>query len=435
MRGRWIRGVGALGALLVAGMVAVVWLNLRGEAPAPSLWAAERVAGAAASGASADVIEKGAYLARAGNCMGCHTAQGGKEYAGGRAMETPFGLIHAPNLTPDPETGLGRWTPDAFWRAMHHGRSQDGRLLYPAFPYPQYTRVLREDVDALFAYLQSLAPVHAPNKAHALRFPFNSQAALAVWRALYFRPGEWKPQPQASAPWNRGAYLVQGLGHCAACHAPRNGWGALVQEALLQGGMIPLQNWYAPALGGGQGAQDAQETQEEFVRLLKTGITPFASVSGPMAEVVFRSTQYLTREDLRAMAEYLHTLPAPAPQSAPEPGPQAADALLGGQLYARHCAQCHGEQGEGRSGAFVPLAGNRAVNLADGTNVVRMVLQGGYPPATAGNPRPYGMPPFGHQLSDAQVAAVASFIRQSWGNRAPAVGTMEVYRVREKRGP
>ncbi|WP_249729011.1 cytochrome c, partial [Acidovorax sp. CCYZU-2555] len=226
---RWLL---ALAGLLLAGVAVVVWLNLRGEASAPQLF---REPGAAVAPASPDMLEKGAYLARAGNCMGCHTAQGGVEYAGGRAIETPFGVIHAPNLTPDPETGLGRWTPDAFWRALHHGRSQDGRLLYPAFPYPQYTRVVRADADALFAYLQSLAPVHAPAKAHQLSFPFNTQAALAVWRALYFRAQEWQPAADVPAEWNRGAYLVQGLGHCAACHSARNSWGASVEEGMLRG--------------------------------------------------------------------------------------------------------------------------------------------------------------------------------------------------------
>ncbi|WP_434082460.1 c-type cytochrome [Comamonas antarctica] len=410
-----------LAALLVAGVAAVAWLNLRGEAPAPQLL---RASGAATAPADPTVLEKGAYLARAGNCMGCHTVPGGAQYAGGRGIETPFGMVYAPNLTPDADTGLGRWTPDAFWRALHHGRSLDGRLLYPAFPYPQYTRVLREDSDALFAYLQSLAPVKAPAKPHQLQFPFNTQAALAVWRALYFRAGAWQPAAGAAPEWNRGAYLVQGLGHCAACHSARNRWGGLAQEGLLLGGA--LEGWHAPALGG------TQMPQQELVQLLQTGVAATASATGPMAEVVFGSTQYLSGDDLRAMATYLQTLPAPVPAAAPVA--RARDAPLGSKVYAQHCAQCHGEQGEGRPGAFAALAGNRAVTLQDPSNVVRMVLQGGYPPATAGNPRPYGMPPFSHQLSDAEVAAVSSFVRQSWGNMAPAVGTIEIYRAREKRG-
>lgn len=424
MRKSLMRWLLAVGGLLLAGLALVVWLNLRGEAAGAQLF---REPAAAIAPAAPALIEKGAYLARAGNCMACHTAQGGAEYAGGRPIETPFGVIHAPNLTPDPETGLGRWTPDAFWRALHHGRSQDGRLLYPAFPYPQYTRVVREDADALFAYLQSLTPVHAPAKAHALTFPFNTQAALAVWRALYFRAEAWQPVADAPDEWNRGAYLVQGLGHCAACHSARNSWGASVEEGLMRGGMMALQDWYAPALGGALGPR------EDLVRLLKTGVSASASASGPMAEVVFRSTQHLTTNDLQAMAAYLQTLPAPRAPATPVI--KANDAVLGAKVYTQHCAQCHGEQGEGRPGAIGALAGNRAVNLADGSNVVRMVLQGGYPPATAGNPRPHGMPPFSHQLTDTQIAAVSSYVRQSWGNMAPAVGTIEVYRAREKRRP
>lgn len=422
MSARATRWLLALAVLVLAGLAAVAWFNLRGEASAAQLW---REPGAALAPASAAVLEKGAYLARAGNCMGCHTAQGGQEYTGGRGMETPFGVIYAPNLTPDAETGLGRWTPDAFWRALHHGRSADGRLLYPAFPYPQYTRVLREDADALFAYLQSLAPVRVPARPHQLEFPFNTQAALAVWRALYFRAGEWQPAAGAAPEWNRGAYLVQGLGHCAACHSARNRWGGSIEEGLLLGGA--LEGWHAPALGG------TQMARADLVRLLQTGVAPGAATTGPMAEVVFFSTQYLSPADLQAMATYLQTLPAPAEPTAPVA--RASDALLGAQVYARHCAECHGERGEGRAGAFMALAGNHAVTLDDPSNVVRMVLQGGYPPATAGNPRPHGMPPFSHQLSDAQIAAVSSFVRQSWGNMAPAVGTIEVYRAREKRRP
>lgn len=422
MKARLIHWLLALVVLVLAGLAAVAWLNLRGEDAAQQLL---RAPGAALAPAPQAVLEKGAYLARAGNCMGCHTAQGGAAYAGGRGVETPFGVVYAPNLTPDAETGLGRWTADAFWRALHHGRSADGRLLYPAFPYPQYTRVLREDADALFAYLQSLAPVRAPARPHQLEFPFNTQAALAVWRALYFRAGEWQPAADAPPEWNRGAYLVQGLGHCAACHSARNRWGGSIEEGLLLGGA--LEGWHAPALGGRQMAQ------QDLVRLLQTGVAPTASATGPMAEVVFSSTQYLAPADLQAMAVYLQTLPAPpAPSVALA---RASDALLGEKVYTAHCAQCHGEQGEGRPGAFGALAGNHAVTLDDSSNVVRMVLQGGYPPATAGNPRPHGMPPFSHQLSDVEIAAVSSFVRQSWGNMAPAVGTIEVYRAREKRRP
>ncbi|HEY1226756.1 MAG TPA: cytochrome c, partial [Ramlibacter sp.] len=188
--------------------------------------------------------ERGAYLVRVGNCMACHTDRGGAAWAGGRAIETPFGTVYATNLTPDPKHGLGQWTAADFWRALHHGRSRDGRLLYPAFPYPNYTEVTREDADAMFAYLRTVPAVPRANTPHRLRWPYSTQAALAVWRTLYFRAGVYEPEGTQSAEWNRGAYLVRGLGHCAACHSARNALGASSDMMDLSGGLIPMQNWY-----------------------------------------------------------------------------------------------------------------------------------------------------------------------------------------------
>lgn len=424
-----------LAALLGLGAAAVVALNLRGEAPLPAAGTLQ---------ITPEMVSRGQYLALVGNCMACHTAQGGAPYAGGRGIETPFGVIHSSNLTPDPERGIGQWTSAEFWRAMHHGRSKDGRLLYPAFPYPNYTQVTREDSDAIFAYLQrGVAPVAEPNRPHALQFPYSTQAALGVWRALFFTPGApAQPPPEAVAQtpeYQRGAYLVNGLGHCAACHTPRNALGASTEARAFNGGIIPMQHWYAPALNAPAEAGVQQWSEDDVVALLKTGVTPQAGVLGPMAEVVFRSTQYLSDSDARAMATYLRALPqredAPAPSSASASAALAIPLDRGARVYAQHCAQCHGEQGEGEPGAFLPLAGNRAVQLADPTNVLRVVLQGGYLPATAGNPRPHGMPPFQHLLGDEDIAAVVNFVRGSWGNRAPGVGTIEVHRARERRGP
>jgi len=414
----------ALGGVLAAG---VAWLNLRGEAPLPVR--------EAAAPATPALVARGEYLARAGDCMACHTAPGGAPYAGGRVIATPFGVVYAPNLTPDADTGLGRWTTAEFWRALHNGRSKDGRLLYPAFPYPNYTRVTREDADAIFAYLQSLPAVAQPARAHALRFPYGTQAALAVWRALFFAPADAAPDPAQTAQWNRGAYLVNGLGHCAACHTPRNALGATRDARAFGGGLIPVQNWYAPALNAASEAGLAGWPVEDVVALLRTGVAPHGGVSGPMAEVVFRSTQYLSGEDLRAMAVYLRALPPQERAPAAWSKPPAAALERGAKVYEQRCAECHGDAGQGKPGAFPALAGNRAVVMADPTNVVRAVLQGGYLPATAGNPRPYGMPPFMQVLGDEEVAAVATYIRNAWGNQAPAVATMEVYRTRERRGP
>lgn len=401
----------------------VGWLNVAGEAPLradpPSPLAPD-----------AAQVARGAYLATAGNCAGCHTARGGAPYAGGRGVETPFGTVHASNLTPDAETGLGRWSSDEFWRALHHGRSRDGRLLYPAFPYPSFTRVTRDDADALFAFLRSLPAVRQANVPHTLRFPYDLQASLAVWRALYFRPASFEPDQTRSADWNRGRYLVRGLGHCEACHAPRNVLGATSGGVELGGGLIPMQNWYAPSLTSPREAGVAAWQADEIVALLKTGVAPKASVMGPMAEVVFRSTQHLADGDLRAMATFLKSLPQSEP--APPAATAAADTMLtqGRQIYDEHCASCHGAQGQGVAGQYPALAGNRAVQLPSPNNVIKAILHGGFPPATAGNPRPFGMPPYAHTLSDEQVAAVASHLRQAWGHAASAVSTLDVLRAR-----
>ena len=409
-------------------------------------------------------VERGAYLARAGNCMGCHTARGGQDYAGGLGIATPFGTVYSTNLTPDERTGLGSWSPSHFWRALHNGRSKSGRLLYPAFPYTSYTQVTREDSDALFAYLRSLPAVVQPNLPNSLSFPFNTQAALAVWRALYFSPGVYQPQASRSAEWNRGAYLVQGLGHCAACHAPRDALGGTRDALNLAGGLIPMQNWYAPSLASPHEAGVEQWKREDIVNLLKNGVAygtsgaSGASVSGPMAEVVLRSTQYLSAPDLDAMAQYLQSLPAgnatpvasstPTPATAnaaavasatdpsqnPSPNPASPNAQKAAKLYEKHCAQCHGEQGQGVAKAYPALAGNRAVTLTNTENLVQMVLGGGYPPATAGNPRPFGMPPFVLVLDDSEIAAVITHLRTSWGNQASQVTPIEVQRMRARQG-
>lgn len=425
-RRAWLGWGAGIVLAVVAAAGALLALNRLDEVPLPAQEPAEP--------ATPALIARGEYLARAGNCMPCHTQQGGPAFAGGRAIDTPFGAIHAPNLTPDEATGIGRWSAGEFWRAMHNGRSRDGRLLYPAFPYTSYTHVTRADSDAIFAYLRSLPAVEHPNRPHALRFPFNTQLALAAWRALFFRPGALVDQPGQSAQWNRGAYLVLGLGHCAACHTPRNALGAPRADAAFRGGLIPVQNWYAPALNTVHEAAVSDWPMADVIALLKTGVSPQAGVSGPMAEVVFRSLQYLSDDDLQAMAEYLRGLPPQDKPAPPVARPTAAVLAQGQEIYRQQCAQCHGDQGEGRRGALPALAANRAVMLADSTNLVRVVLQGGYQPATAGNPRPHGMPPFRQLLSDDEIAAVLSYIRNAWGNTASRVDTIDVYRAREGRG-
>src|SRR3954463_14907080 len=240
---------------------------------------------------------RGRYLVAAGDCVACHTAIGGDPFAGGRAIETPFGRVYSSNITPDAATGIGSWSRDDFRRALHEGRSKDGRLLYPAFPYPNFTQVTREDSDAMFDYLRSLPAVARPNTSHDVRFPYNTQAALTTWRALFFREGAFQPDEKRDAQWNRGAYLVRGLGHCDACHAGPHAFGAVSHSLDLGGGLIPMQNWYAPPLIAA-GPDGAQWRADDLASLLKSGVSTRGSAMGPMAEVVYRSTQHLSVADV-----------------------------------------------------------------------------------------------------------------------------------------
>ncbi len=392
----------------------------------------ERIASSspAAYAPTAANVARGAYLAKAGNCMACHTVRGGPAYAGGRVIETPFGRVVAPNITSDKDTGLGAWTADDFWQALHNGKSRDGRLLYPAFPYDSYTKMTRGDADALFAFMQTIPAQKVANQPHALRFPYNQQFMLAGWRLLYFKPGVYTGNPARNAQWNRGAYLVQGTGHCIACHSSRNTLGA--SEGSLSGGMIQTLGWYAPSLTSDAEAGLGSWEVPHIVDLLQTGISPRATVFGPMSEVVQQSLQHLSTEDVTAMAVYLKSLPATpeAPVSMPS-GPQVERVVaIGKTLYEANCMECHGADGKGLPPHYPPLDGNRALTMKEAVNPIRIVLNGGFAPVTKGNPRPYGMPPYGHVLKDEEVAAVVTYIRASWGNKAPPVTSAEVNRYR-----
>jgi mono/diheme cytochrome c family protein len=429
---------GAL-ALLLAAAALVAWLNTRDEADHAS---------SQATAPTPEMIARGAYLARAGNCMGCHTTRGGTPFAGGVGINTPFGAVYTSNLTPDREQGLGQWTPQDFWRALHNGRSRSGRLLYPAFPYGNYTQVTREDSDALFAYLQTLPASAQVNRAHELRWPYDTQSALAVWRAIYFSPGVYQADARNSPEWNRGAYLVQGLGHCSACHTPRDSLGASDESMPLSGGLIPMQNWYAPSLTSPAEAGVADWDTQHIVGLLKTGTSQRGAVIGPMAEVVLGSTQYLSVPDLISMATYLKALPqsevsapavaavaagtspAPGPALTAGNGPSPGPISQGGKLYEKHCAQCHGMDGQGVAGAYPPLAGNRAVTMKTTANLVQIVMNGGFAPATQSNPRPFGMPPYVLVLSDSETALLLTWVRSAWGNQGAEVSEFEVAKFR-----
>lgn len=428
----WTRGrktVAALAAVAVLAMAGLMWWDR-----APALEAEGR-----AQTADAAQVERGRLLALAGNCAGCHTARGGAAYAGGRAIGTPFGTVYAGNLTPEASTGLGAWTAAHFWRALHHGRGFDGRRLVPAFPYTETTRITREDSDALFAWLRTLPAVVQANKPHALRWPYGTQTALSVWRLMFFKAAVWQPDSTRSSEWNRGAYLVNGPGHCVACHGGRNALGATA-DAGFGGGLIPTRNWYAPAFTRADEASVADWPIDEIVALLRDGSAPRGQAIGPMAEVVSRSTQHLPPADLRAMAVYLKSLPVQAAVAgAGHPAADPSRKERGAALYREHCAGCHGREGEGGVLADGPqagrrvvpaLAGNRMVVMEPPANLVRAIAGGGFGPATAANPRPFGMPPFAHVLTDTQMADVASHLRSSWGASAAPLSAFDVARWR-----
>ncbi|MCQ8896689.1 c-type cytochrome [Limnobacter humi] len=378
--------------------------------------------------------KRGAYLARAGNCMGCHTSERSKPYAGGKGIQTPFGIVYTSNLTPAANTGLGKWTADDFYKAMHEGISKNGHYLYPAFPFTSYTRMTRQDVHDLYQYLRRIKPVEQATPKAQMTFPFKQRQLMTVWRALYFRGGEYTPDPRQTAQWNRGAYLVNGPGHCAACHTPRNSLGGLKSDQHLGGGTIPVLNWFAPALNAHPRDGLGQWSISDLVDYLGSGKNRDRAVTGPMSEVVAHSLQFLNRTDLEAMAVYLKSLPAQSPdeKSNTVVARQNLEPLLrkGETVYQQHCVDCHGSQGEGKTGAYPRLAGNSGVIAPNPANAIRMVLNGGFSPSTRDNPVPHGMPPYRGELSDADVAAVVSYVRQSWGNSASAVSGSEVNRLR-----
>ncbi len=384
---------------------------------------------------AAATIERGRYLATVGNCQGCHSLPGQPPYAGGTPLTTPFGTLYGPNLTPSPE-GIGDWSASDFWRALHLGQAPDGRLLSPAFPYTSTTHIRREDSDAIYAYLQSLPPDPTPNRPSEVRWPFHTQPALKAWRALYFTPAA----PITSAPAledeiARGRYLTEGLGHCSACHSPRNRWGGFSAGHTLSGGLMP-SGWYAPSLLDPNEAGVQDWDIQAVVDLLRDGKSDHHTVTGPMAEVVAQSLSHWDEADLHAMARFLvalpvHTVPARRPGADTAP----VDRALGARLYEQHCAACHGVDGQGfriDNGhvAYPPLAGNRAVTLRSPANLVRIVQEGGFGLPTPSHPQPFGMPPFQLVLDDHAMAALLTHMRQSWGNQGAPVQALDVHKLR-----
>lgn len=389
-----------------------------------------------AGGAKADPdnfteVERGKYLAIAGDCMACHIGADGKSMSGGHMLETPFGKISVPNITPDKDTGLGRWSADDFHRAMHEGKRPDGTHLYPAFPYPDFTKISRADNDAIFAYLQTLPPVQNRVDRDTLPFPFNIRLLMAGWNMLNFEPGEFRPDPQKSAEYNRGAFLVDGPAHCGLCHTPRNIMGGDKDSQLLQG--AALQGWFAPNLTMDKRLGLGDWSEEELIAYLRTGRNDRAAASGPMAEVVAYSTSHMTDADLKAIAVYLREN-GRAVNTSGDTRPLAADDArmrTGEAIYADTCKACHVADGSGVSGMFPRLANNQLVQQGDPTGVLRVILQGAQSAATPLSVTAPSMPSLGWRLNDQQVADVATYIRNAWGNAAPAVTPDQVRKMRE----
>jgi cbb3-type cytochrome c oxidase subunit III len=398
-------------------VIAAAVLAAAGIAARTSSWAMD---------SSQSLIERGRYLTDAGDCVACHTADKGRPFAGGRPIETPFGVIYSPNLTSDRATGIGAWSDEDFYRAMHFGVGPDGTRLYPAFPYPYFTKMTRDDVLAIRAYLATLPPVKNARPANELTWPLNYRVFMRGWDWMFFTPGQYVPNTHKSPEWNRGAYLAEGPAHCGACHTPKNIAGADKTDEKLTGAR--LQNWFAPKLADDKHNGLGGWSVDDIVEYLKTGRNRYSGATGLMAEVVTNSTSKLTDADLRAIAVYLKDVSAEPPATPDKPDQTAMNA--GAAIYADSCAACHQGDGTGVPRMFPPLAGNANVKSADPTSIIRVILQGAQTVPTDQQPTPSTMPAFDWKLSDAQIAAVATYVRNHWGNAAPPVAADQVASLR-----
>jgi mono/diheme cytochrome c family protein len=372
-------------------------------------------------------IERGRYLAIVGDCAGCHTLPGsGHDLAGGRPIETPFGNLIASNITPDPQTGIGAWTDDEFINAMTKGTGRNGTRLYPAMPYTYYTKVSREDALAIRAYLNTIPAVYNPVVSNQLPFPMDIRLSMAAWNTLFFRPGAFEPVAGKSAEWNRGAYLVEGLTHCGLCHTPKNLLGADKTGQRLQG--YALQGWFASDITNDQRRGLGSWSLDDIVTYLKTGRNWASAATGPMSDTLHLSTSRMTEDDLKAIATYLKDQAGQAASESAKPDATIMNA--GAQIYADECSGCHAPNGKGSTDIFPALNGSAQVQQTDPTSLVHAVLRGARSAGTDKAPTAPAMPAFAWVLRDDQVAAVLTYIRNSWGNSAPPVSAGEVGKQR-----
>lgn len=414
-----------------------------GQAPASPALAASPDSAAEA------MIRRGEYVARLGDCVACHSVPTGAPFAGGLEMATPLGSIYATNITPDRETGIGAYTLADFDRAVRHGVAPGGRRLYPAMPYPSYTKMDDDDIRALYAYfMQGVKPAHQPNPPSEIPWPLNMRWPLALWNALYTQPGVYEPKAGGSPLWNRGAYIVQAAGHCGSCHTPRG--VAMNEQALdelspvyLSGAL--LDGWYAPSLRNDHNTGLGRWSENDIYRFLKHGRNEHAVVYGSMTDAFNNSTQFMTDGDLKAVAHYLKSLPGdPGRDGTPWQYDESTTRTLasaerlkvpGAQTYAAKCAACHGMDGRGQGQWIPPLAGAVSSLTSENASAINITLNGSGRIVANGVPDAYRMPPFRNQLDDREIADVLSFVRTAWGNSGGMVTAEDVAHLRERTDP
>ena len=376
---------------------------------------------------SAETVARGKALTVAADCASCHTADPAKPFAGGKRFDTPFGAIYSPNLTPDRETGLGAWSDDDFTRALRYGVAPDGSRYYPAFPYAYFTKLTRQDLLAIRAYLATLTPFRNTRPPPQLHWPLNYRVVMRAWNFLFFRPGIFEPYQQKSAQWNRGAYLVEGVSHCGGCHTPKNILGADKRGRAYGGGLA--DGWFAPRLDGAPRSGLKSWSVDDIVEYLQSGRNGKGHADGPMADVVVHSTSVMSDADVRAISVYLKDLPAGSPEPAVSP-PPLAEMTAGKTVYDHACIACHEADGSGAPRIYPPLPGNANLQSADPASTLRIILDGAQTVTTPRAPNAGSMPGYAKQLSDQEIAAVTNYIRNSWGNAAPLVTPAEVRKAR-----
>ena len=375
-------------------------------------------------------LRRGQYLVAAGDCMSCHLRPGGEAFSGGLGLNTPFGTIYSSNITPDPETGIGGWTEEQFYRAMHDGIGAHGENLYPAFPYPWFRNVPREDTDAILAYLKSTPPVRYTPPDNELHFPMGFRFLVKGWNLLHLKEAEFQADTTRSPEWNRGAWLVKGPGHCSGCHTAKGSLGADKNERAFFGG--DLDSWVAPDLTPNKRTGLGAWGTQDIADYLESGRNAHAEAGGPMADVVTYSTSFLTDADRQAISTYLQSLPA-SPAQTPA-SPQAGAMQRGAAIYSDACTACHLEGGIGQPGYFPPLKNDAMLQQSDPTGLVHLILAGSRIGTSASRPSPLTMPSFAWKLSDPELADVATYIRNSWGNEGGAVTAEQVARLRKRLG-